>query len=52
MKDPDKKCCENCGNEYCQKKIVAVLYDACIDSNYEKYWMPLPELPVKEDGIN
>lgn len=34
------KNCENCGNEYCKSMMVAVLYDECVKSNYEKYWIP------------
>ncbi len=34
------KCCENCGNLYCQYMMVAVLYDECLESGYEKHWMP------------
>ncbi len=36
----EKKSCENCGNERCKNMIVAVLYDECVESNYEKYWKP------------
>ena len=35
-----EKCCENCGNETCKNMMVAVLYDACLDSGYELYWKP------------
>ena len=35
-----KKSCENCGNSKCQNMMVAVLYDACLESEYEKFWKP------------
>lgn len=35
-----KKSCENCGNLKCQNMMVAVLYDSCLESGYEKFWKP------------
>lgn len=35
-----KKSCENCGNQKCKNMMVAVLYDACLKSDYERFWQP------------
>ena len=46
-----KKCCENCGNLRCVNSIVAYWWDECVESNFEKHWMPLPAQPEKEEGV-
>ena len=43
-----KKRCENCGNLRCANSIVAYWWDECVESNFEKHWMPLPEQPKGE----
>lgn len=43
------RCCENCGNEGCSKCAVAFNWDECVDSNFEKHWIPKPE-PSEKDG--
>lgn len=30
--------CENCGNIACSSSVVAVFYDECIKTNYQKHW--------------
>lgn len=38
-----ERSCENCGNTRCANSIVAFYWDRCVDSNFEKYWMPKKE---------
>ena len=35
-----KRSCENCGNLRCANSVVAYWWDECVDSNFEKHWMP------------
>ena len=39
MSEP-KRCCENCGNTRCANSLVAYWWDECVDSNFEKHWLP------------
>ena len=44
-KEPDSelsgyRCCENCGNEQCSKCAYAFNWDDCVDSNFQKHWIP------------
>jgi hypothetical protein len=34
------RCCENCGNKSCSESVVAFNWDECVESNFEKHWMP------------
>lgn len=38
--------CENCGNMQCANSVIAYWWDECVESNFEKHWMP------KEDANN
>ena len=35
-----KRSCENCGNTRCANSFVAFWWDECVQSNFEKHWMP------------
>ena len=35
-----ERSCENCGNTHCANSFVAYNWDACVDSNFTKHWMP------------
>lgn len=35
-----KRSCENCGNLQCANSVVAYWWDECVESNFEKHWMP------------
>lgn len=43
-----KRSCENCGNRACATSLVALRYDECIRTGYQKHWRPKYE----EQGID
>ena len=40
MKREYPRCCENCGNSRCANNVVAIHWDECVDSGFQKHWRP------------
>jgi hypothetical protein len=36
----ERRSCENCGNVRCANSLLAFWWDECVESNFEKHWIP------------